>query len=329
MRDRLAYAAAPLAALLLSLYAVSLPYFAEGPGPAREVTPLIHVQGHQVFASDGRFILTAVNVLHVNVFQFIGAWLDPTRDLVPESFFIAPGETEQQADQRATSQMDQSKIDASIVVLSKLAGYPEEHRPGVLVEAVGLDCAATGHLFAGDLLRSINGTRITTETQFSRLLRRLPPSDPLRIEGTAGGQPFTVSLSRRPCDGVKRPILGILAVDNFPFPVTISVSDIGGPSAGLMWALGLYDLLTPGDLTGGRTVAGTGEMFPDGTVGPIGGVENKVAAAKGAGAEVFLVPAGENYRDSRAVAGDLTLVPVHTFADALRYLQGRQGSAGK
>jgi PDZ domain-containing protein len=282
MRDRLAYAAAPLAALLLSLYAVSLPYFAEGPGPAREVTPLIHVRGHQVFASDGRFILTAVNVLHVNMFQLIGAWLDPTRDLVPESFFIAPGETEQQADQRATSQMDQSKIDASIVVLSKLAGYPGEHRPGVLVEAVGLDCPATGHLFVGDLLRSVNGTRI----------------------------------------------LGILAVDNFPFPVTISVGDIGGPSAGLMWALGLYDLLTPGDLTGGRTVAGTGEIFPDGTVGPIGGVENKVAAAKGAGAEVFLVPAGENYRDSRAVAGDLTLVPVHSFQDALRYLQGRQGSAG-
>jgi PDZ domain-containing protein len=128
---------------------------------------------------------------------------------------------------------------------------------------------------------------------------------------------------------VKRPILGILAVDNFPFPVTISVSDIGGPSAGLMWALGLDDLLTPGDLTGGRTVAGTGEIFPDGTVGPIGGVENKVAAAKGAGATVFLVPAGENYRDARAVAGDLRLVPVHSFQDALDFLQGRQAPPGK
>jgi PDZ domain-containing protein len=88
-----------------------------------------------------------------------------------------------------------------------------------------------------------------------------------------------------------------------------------------MWALGMYDLLTPGDLTGGRTIAGTGTIAPDGTVGPIGGVQNKIVAAKRAGADVFLVPKGQNYTDAKQVAGDLPLVPISTFQVALNYLR--------
>jgi PDZ domain-containing protein len=116
-------------------------------------------------------------------------------------------------------------------------------------------------------------------------------------------------------------LIGISTVPNFPFDVSISSGDIGGPSAGTMWALGMYDLLTPGDLTGGRTIAGTGTIAPDGTVGPIGGVQNKIVAAKRAGADVFLVPKGQNYTDAKQVAGDLPLVPISTFQVALNYLR--------
>src|SRR5207247_1504061 len=112
-------------------------------------------------------------------------------------------------------------------------------------------------------------------------------------------------------------------VPTFPFGVTISSGDIGGPSAGLMWALGLYDVLTPGDLTGGRTVAGTGEIFPSGEVGPIGGVRDKIAAAEAAGADVFLVPVA-NLREARRAGAGLKLVPVRTFAQALGYLRGSE-----
>jgi len=111
-------------------------------------------------------------------------------------------------------------------------------------------------------------------------------------------------------------------VANWPFPLTIESGDIGGPSAGLMWTLGLIDLLTPGDLMGGQTVAGTGTIAPDGTVGPIGGIQEKVVAAEHAGAKVFFAPSTEA-GDARSVAHGMVIVPVKTYRDALIYLQSR------
>src|SRR5437763_17074532 len=115
MRERLAYAVVPIVALLLAAYEVKLPYYSEGPGPAKDVLPLIHVHGTQRYGTTGHLILTSVSVQHLNLFQYIGAKLDPARDVVPESFFLAPGETEQQETQRSISQMDQSKIDGTAV----------------------------------------------------------------------------------------------------------------------------------------------------------------------------------------------------------------------
>src|SRR5437588_5043323 len=106
----------PLGALVVSLFTVKLPYFSEGPGPAKDVEPLIRVTGHQEFRSAGHFILTSVSFDSLNVFQAIGAWLDPNRSIVSESAFVLPGESEQQATRRAISEMDQSKIDAAPVV---------------------------------------------------------------------------------------------------------------------------------------------------------------------------------------------------------------------
>jgi PDZ domain-containing protein len=116
-------------------------------------------------------------------------------------------------------------------------------------------------------------------------------------------------------------------VDAFPFGIEIQSGDVGGPSAGLMWALGLYDLLTPGDLTAGRTIAGTGTIAPDGTVGPIGGIEEKVRAASDVGATELLVPRGD-MADARAVgAPGLRLVPVASFQGALDALRAEGGSS--
>jgi PDZ domain-containing protein len=112
---------------------------------------------------------------------------------------------------------------------------------------------------------------------------------------------------------------------NLPFPVEIhSQKIVGGPSAGLMFTLTVYNLLTPEDLTGGRRIAGTGTISLDGTVGPIGGVEQKVAAAESAGAVYFLCPA-DNYDDAVAVARDIQVVKIETVDQALAFLQGLTG----
>jgi Lon-like protease len=126
--------------------------------------------------------------------------------------------------------------------------------------------------------------------------------------------------------GIDHPIVGITSVENFPFPLVISSGEIGGPSAGLLWALGVSDVITPGDLTGGRLIAGTGALEPDGTVDPIGGVREKVIAAEHAGAKVFFVPVGD-YPDAKGAANGLTLVPVKTYQEALDWLLAHGGSA--
>jgi PDZ domain-containing protein len=110
-------------------------------------------------------------------------------------------------------------------------------------------------------------------------------------------------------------------IDAFPIDVSYSSEDIGGPSAGLMWALGLYELMTPGDLTAGRTVAGTGELLPDGTVLPIGGIRDKVIAAERAGATLFLAPADNMAELAGVDTGDMQVVSVATFDEALRALE--------
>jgi PDZ domain-containing protein len=115
--------------------------------------------------------------------------------------------------------------------------------------------------------------------------------------------------------------VGFTSVDAFPIPISISSGDIGGPSAGLMWALGLYELMTPGDLLAGRTVAGTGTIDLRGRVGPIGGISDKVVAAEKAGAQIFLAPE-KNKPDLEGIdTGDMTVVSVATFGDALRALE--------
>jgi PDZ domain-containing protein len=320
MMQRIPYLVVPVAALLIALSEVSLPYYAEGPGPAKDVEPLIHVSGRQVFSSEGKFVLTSVSGSPVNLFQFIGAWLNPTKSLVPETLFVLPGETQQQATDRALSDMDESKLDAAYVVLSRLAGYPKKHGRGVLVETVFDGCPAAGRLFVGDLVLAVDGSAVSSEADFERLLGRIPNGQAIHLTGRAGGRPFSATVTRRPCSGSRRPLIGISTIANFPFHVSISSGDIGGPSAGLMWALGLYDLLTPGDLTSDRVVAGTGEIELDGTVGPIGGVQEKIAAARASGATVFLVPQG-NLAEARPAAQGITLVPVRTLQQALHDLQ--------
>jgi Lon-like protease len=313
--------AVAIAALVTLGGSILLPYYSIGPGPARDVEPLIRIEGHPRYGSGGRFVLTSIVFRQLTPIGVLASWLDPERTVVGRDELYAPGETPAQEQTRAISQMDQSKIDAASVVLKELGGYPKDHGTGVLVEGVVSGCSAEGKLYPGDRILSIDGASVDTVRAASHAIESAPSGSSLRFDITVDGTPRTISLVRRPCGGEKQPLVGVSLVNSFPIQISISTGEIGGPSAGLMFALGLYDLLTPGDLTGGKTIAGTGEIGVDGTVYPIGGVAQKVIAASDAGASTFLVPKNELSAARAAAAGrDLRLVPITSFDQAVSWL---------
>ena len=316
---------APAVLFAVVVYLVRLPYFVIAPGPAEDVEPLIHIDQHQTYPSDGHLLLTAVSLYQPNAYEALWAWIDKTESVVPESDILAPGETQQQGIQRGLSQMDTSKIDAAVVALSKYAGYPKQHGEGVLVESVLPGSPAAGKLFAGDLIVSVDGTVVEDPAQLGTIIQEAGIGHVLRFEIRAAGETHQVEVAPAKIRGLSHPAIGIGSVANFPFPLDIESGDIGGPSAGLMWTLGVIDLLTPGDLTGGRAVAGTGTIDLDGNVGPIGGIAEKVVAAERAGAVVFFAPSSEA-REASAVADHIQVIPVTTYLDAVRYLQDHGGS---
>ena len=309
-------------ALVFGVGFVRLPYYAVGPGPADEVIPLIHVGGgQQTFPPSGKLIMTTVSFYQLTGLQALKAWLDPNLAIVADEVLYPPGLDHATEEQRARSQMDQSKIDAAIVVLTKLEGYPKTHGAGALIEQTFPGCPAEGELFSGDLILAIDGEMVDSRGEASDLIGGAPAREPLDFRVRAAGETHDVEVAKRRCGGSEDPLVGVSLVDNFPFPIEISSGNVGGPSAGLMFSLGLYDLLTPGDLTAGRTIAGTGTIGPDGKVGPIGGITDKVVAAERVGATEFLVPAKNMAELDGVDTGDMRLIRVATFDDAVAALR--------
>jgi Lon-like protease len=317
-----------VAAIVVAAVTVALPWYAVGPGPARAVQPLIRFDDRQRYESEGRFVMTSVRYSPLTGFGLLFAWLDPDRNVVPREDLFPVEEDRDLERRRSISQMDTSKLDAAAVVLRELSDYPRQHGDGVLVESVVSGCAADGELYPGDRILTIEGEDVDTWREASRAIEAVPSGASLAFDLSVDGEPESVDLVREPCGGSEDPLVGVSLINSFPFDVEISSGEIGGSSAGLMWALGFYDLLTPGDLTGGSTIAGTGQIGLDGTVVPIDGVGQKVAAAAGAGATVFLLP--EDNAEAAVAAGDrgLELVPVASFDDAVAYLTGSADADG-
>jgi Lon-like protease len=326
---RRAFSVAGVVLLVAASFAagwIRLPYYALGPGPARDVLTLIEVDGAPTYGSSGRLVLTTVRFRQITPLAGVVAWLDPEQSVVEDDVLFPPGLTPDEEERRATSEMDQSKIDAAYVVLSRLTDYPDEHARGALIEQVGEGCPADRRLFPGDVIVRVDDEAIGSATEASELIGAVPPGRPIDLRVRIDDEVRTVQVERGRCPGTPEPLLGISTIEPFPFDISIESDDVGGPSAGLMWALGLYDLLTAGDLTEGRTIAGTGTIDPDGAVGPIGGIRDKVVAAREAGADLLLVPRG-NLGELRSVdRGEMRVVPVATFEDALAAL-GATGTA--
>jgi PDZ domain-containing protein len=236
------------------------------------------------------------------------------------------GQPYEQILKQAREDMALSKQHAQEVALSEL-GLGHAEGDGARVSRAIDGTPADGVLMEGDVIVAVDGQKVRTTCDVGRLIDLHEPGDEIEVTIMRDGNRVVVTVDtiNNP-NSPDQPLIGIVMTDiNYRFvsdvKVDIDTDQIGGPSAGLMFTLALYDRLTPDDLTDGRKIAGTGEIACDGGVGPIGGVEQKVAAAEKNGAEIFLSPSA-NFADAQAAADDtIEVVSVATFADALAYLE--------
>ncbi|MEZ2388978.1 PDZ domain-containing protein [bacterium RCC_150] len=312
--------------LVLGIAAASLPvpYVVESPGPTFNTlgidhnTPVISISGHQSFPAKGNLDLTTVYINGgpngpVSIFEAFQAWLDSSKAVYPEDTIYPKGVTKQQSEQESALAMTTSQENAVASALN------EENIPfGQKLQVAGLSdpSASKGKLQEGDVFTSINGKPITSLNVIQSALTD-GAGAPAAVVVDRNGKSVTVNITPTKNASGKY-ILGVLLKYKFTFPfdVKISLDQVGGPSAGMMFALGIIDSITPGDLTGGKHVAGTGTISPDGAVGPIGGIAQKMRGARNGGATMFLAPAANCDEVVGHVPNGLQVVKVETLADA-------------
>lgn len=327
--------------LILSLWAITvslapLNQGLEAPGPVVSVMPMVSVPAAYRHRFTGTFLLTTVMPqTPILVGQWLyGQWSPDVALMRPEQ--IVPPDTSVQKIARQQYQMLEESETTAVVVGLRLAGYPVKATGrGVRVLSVLPESTANGLLQADDIIIGVEDVTVGTPAELTARLNLYTPQSRVHVhlERTGSTQMVTVALlsssepDHAPRLGITVESAGITA--ELPFAVKIEPQKVtGGPSAGLMFALTVYDLVTPEALTGGRMIAGTGTINLDGGVGPIGGIQQKVAGAERAGAEYFLAPA-ENYQDAQAVARRIKVVKVETAVQAIQFLRSLPSLEGQ
>ena len=310
-----------LVALVFALNFYKLPVVALSPGPMEDVLVRIKVQGTRVYDSKGKLYLTSVGV-DDNV-RFYEALLDlANRDvqLLPRTQVFPEDDSTDEIDKENVALMDLSKETAKVVALREL-GYDIEPR-GVEVTQIVSGAPADGKLETGDRIVEVDDRAVTSTDQVRKAITGHRVGERVAFRVTRGKASKEVSVQVQAADN--QPRVGVVLRDLFPdlpVKVTIETENIGGPSAGLMFALSIIDRLTSEDLTGGRRIAGTGEITLDGSVLPVGGVAEKLIAVRRRGVTTFLIPA-DNCGDVRGRVPDgLRLVKVSSLEEALRFLR--------
>lgn len=316
-------------ALVLVAWLVPLPYTIYSPGPTVNVlgsyrgSPIVSVQGHKAYRDGGELRMTTVSETtrdaDLGLWTLLAAWVDKDDAIYPHSVaYPEADQTEKQDKQEGAVQMSTAQQDAVAAALEKL-GYDVDR---VAIAQVDKGAPATGKVKAGDLLLSVDGTRVTTPEEAVAAVQKVTPGDPVRLGLKRGGKTRTATVTTGTKKGKAYVGVALGSSYDFPFKVSIGINPaIGGPSAGLMMALSVYDTLTPGSLTGGAHVAGTGTIDADGDVGAIGGIQQKIPGAMHDGARLFLVPAANCQDVEGADHGDMRLVKVSTFNGALKAVE--------
>jgi PDZ domain-containing protein len=305
---------------------VSLPYDSLGPGSARAVNGVVVVKGHPSYPPRGQLLYTTVSVRErVNPYEALAGWIDPDTDVIPEEKVRGdiPADEYRQINIEA---MADSKTTAQVLALRKL-GFTDLGDGAEIVD-VDPSLPAAPLLRARDVIVEIDGRAVATSADMVAGIQARQPGDVVHLRLERDGAPLELDATLGRDEEDTRPLLGVRLTTRvkLPFEITIDSGRVVGPSAGLAYALELLDILTPGELTGGVDVAVTGDLQPDGSVGPIGGVAQKTAAVRGSDAKVFLVPR-DNLQEARSRAGDeLEVLAVDSFDDALRVLSELEGS---
>lgn len=315
-----------------SALTLSVPYVTMAPGPTFDTlgkiddTPMF-TYGDDVttYPTKGRLDFTSVSVTRaesrLTLMDVMGGWLDKDTVVVPHDFVYPDHESNEDADRAGAAQLTSSK-DASRAAAMRAAGLTVSET--VVVHEVTKNSPADGALKKKDEILAVDGKTVTTTKGAADRIADRTPGDSVTLRISRAGDEREVTVDTVPNEqDPKRPRVGIIVSTSFDFPIEVEnhIGDrVGGPSAGMMFALAMYDQITPGPLTGGLHVAGTGSIDPDGRVGIIGGIEQKMAGAEGAGADVFLVPAPNciDLVDTRKF--DMTLVKVETLDDAVSAL---------
>jgi len=294
-------------ALVIAMAWLPVPYVALSPGPVFNTLgeidgkPIITVSGATTYPTDGRLDATTVYETggpgsRLTLLAALRGWIDSGVSVVPSDLLHPADENAQDAKQQSVEQMTFSQQDA---VAAALLYLDKPVRPVVQVKAVINDSPADGVLEPADLIVSVDGHRVRGPEQVRRSISSRTPGDPVTLTVLRGGKRLTVDLvTEESPDDPGRAVVGVIPGRGYvsPISVDISLGNVGGPSAGLVFSLAVIDKLTPGTLGGDAAIAGTGTIDAQGKVGPIGGIEQKLHGARGDGARYFLAP-GENCAD--------------------------------
>ena len=322
------------------------PYAIERPGPVYNVlgttaiagksVPLITVTGEKTYATSGKLDMLTVYVdgtpeTKLSWIEVAGEWFDPSHAAVPLDEIFPSGQTGKEADQQSTQEMSSSQEAAQAAALTALH-IDYGMTTTVTVAQVIKGTPAAGTLKAGDVLETVNGQQVTSLAALQQAIIANGTATPVVFEITRNGSPQTVDITPVINADTKKPSIGIYtggsSTFTFPFRVKIQLQDVGGPSAGMMLALGIYDKLTPGDLVNGKHIAGTGTIDPDGTVGAIGGIRQKLYGARDDGATWFLAPQSNCDEVVGHVPSGIRVVAVKTLDDSLAAVKAIASGSG-
>jgi len=322
-----------LAFLLIGGMYYSLPYYVSKPGMAKELGPIITVEDG--YKDEGNFMLTTVRMGRANIYSYLEAKLGKYQEIYPLEKILYKKETEEEYNARQLHLMAGSKLNA-IAVAYRKAGLPIDYKyKGIYVVQVVPGMPAEGKLHAGDRIFKVDGREFPSSEKFIEYVGKKHAGEKVTLTYSRSKKTNKVTLILQPFKEDPTKIgIGISLVDDKEIivdpKVKVRTDEIGGPSAGFMFTLEIYNQLTSEDLTRGYQIAGTGTIDEEGNVGPIGGIEQKIVAADKAGAEIFLAPnekgaKNSNYRAAVKTARDIhtkmKIIPIDTFNEAVQYLE--------
>jgi PDZ domain-containing protein len=327
---RLTIAAAVFFLAVVANLLIPLPYYVLSPGSTVAVNQFVKLPADKEHVPSGKIMLTTVSLLEAHPADIVWAWLTPGTRIEKKKLILGDS-TPKQFNEQSAQQMDGSQM-AAIYVAMQRAGYDATIRgDGAIVRNVGAGLPASGKINVGDLIVAVDSTPVNLSSDVSANVRKHKPGENVLLKvRDANNAERTVDLVTAPLpDSPAIPYIGVnvetknIRLDT-PFPVQFEETKIGGPSAGLAFTLALIDDLTPGELTGGQKIATTGTMASDGSVGEVGGVEQKTRSVKKAGAKLFIVPRSEE-ADAKKYAGSMKVVGVDNIEQAVDALRANGG----